>query len=114
MPPTLGDRLIHILDAIDTIEKGLAGKSFQDFSDDLLLRLAVERSYEIVSEASRHIPADMKDRETQINWRRMADLGNWLRHAYHRIDAAVLWDIAESDLTPLRLFVARIVRESKR
>ena len=37
-------------------------------------------------EASRHIPVDMKAKEPKINWRRLADLGNWLRHAYHRTD----------------------------
>lgn len=113
MPPTLGDRLIHILDAIDNIRKFLANKRRQDFAADLALRLAIERSFEIISEASRYIPEDMKAKEKKIAWERMADLGNWLRHAYHRIDADILWNIAENDLEPFRLFVERIVQASR-
>ena len=48
MPPTLADRLVHILAAIDTIENALANKRFDDVTGDLMLRLAVERSFEII------------------------------------------------------------------
>ena len=74
-----------------------------------MLRLAVERLLEIISEASRHIPVDMKAKEPNIHWRRLADLGNWLRHAYHRTDPGILWDMIENDLEPLKIFVRRIV-----
>jgi uncharacterized protein with HEPN domain len=50
----------------------------------------------------------MKNTEPRINWRRLADLGNWLRHAYHRTDAGILWDMVENDLEPLKIFVWRI------
>jgi uncharacterized protein with HEPN domain len=109
--PTLADRLSHINAAIDTIRKGLADQTLQSFRDDLLLRVGIERLLEIISEASRHIPPEVRDKETSIPWRRMADLGNLLRHAYHRVDAETLWNIARNDLEPLRVFVSRIVEE---
>ena len=109
MPPSLGDRLVHIVTAIDDIRALLRGRSRADFAADLMLRLATERLFEIISEASRHIPEDLKSKETEIAWQRMADLGNWLRHAYHRIDADILWNIAENDLQPLRRFVENII-----
>ncbi len=78
-----------------------------------MLRMAVERLFEIISEASRFIPEDMKAKEKDIAWQRMADLGNWLRHAYHRIDAEILWNIAQNDLEPLNRFVEQIVQTTK-
>jgi uncharacterized protein with HEPN domain len=78
MPPTLADRLVHILEAINTIQKLLAERTFEDFANDLLARLAVERSFEIISEASRRIPDDIKAQQRTINWRGLADLGNLL------------------------------------
>jgi uncharacterized protein with HEPN domain len=72
MRPTLADRLHHVLHAIENIERFLEGKRKEEFVSDQLLRLAVERSLEIISEASRRIPADVKARETQISWQ-------WLR-----------------------------------
>ena len=113
MPPSLGDRLAHILSAIDDIRALLRGRSREDFEADLMLRMAVERLFEIISEASRFIPNDMKAKETDIAWQRMADLGNWLRHAYHRIDAEILWNIAENDLEPLKRFVEAIVQRDR-
>jgi uncharacterized protein with HEPN domain len=99
--PTAGERIAHIDTAIDDIRGALAGQT-------MMLRLAVERLLEIISEASRHIPVDMKAKEPNINWRRLADLGNWLRHAYHRTDPGFLWDMIGNDLEPLKIFVRRI------
>src|ERR1700722_2458141 len=104
MPPTLGDRLVHILTAIEDIRAMLAGSSPAAFAADRMRRMAVERSFEIMSEASRYIPNDMKEAETDIAWRKLADLGNRLRHAYHRVDPNTLWDIANNDLEPLKRF----------
>jgi uncharacterized protein with HEPN domain len=75
MPPTLADRLVHILAAVDTIQTALANKAVDEFTKDILLRLAVERSFEIISEASRRIPDSVKAQQPAIDWLRMADLG---------------------------------------
>jgi uncharacterized protein with HEPN domain len=112
MPPTLADRLEHILTAIDTIQTALADKTLDDIAKNLMLRLAVERSFEIMCEASRRIPDDVKAQHPEIDWQGMVDFGNRLRHAYHRIDPNVLWQIAERDLPPLKAFAERVIRES--
>lgn len=112
MPPSLSDRLAHVLTAIDDIRALLRGRSRADFAAGLMLRMAVERLFEVISEASRFIPEELKTRERDIPWQRMADLGNWLRHAYHRIDADILWNIVENDLDPLKHCIERIVRTS--
>jgi uncharacterized protein with HEPN domain len=105
--PTIGERIAHIDAAIENIREALAGQTKASFANSLVLRLAVERLLEIISEASRHIPSEMKAMEPQINWRRLADLGNRLRHAYHRTDPGLLWDMVANDLEPLKIFVKR-------
>lgn len=60
MPPTLADRVRHILEAIVHIEHSLADVEYQQFSDDLFLRLAIERLLEIISEASRKFQQNSK------------------------------------------------------
>lgn len=113
MPPSLGDRLTHILQAIDDIDRLLQSRSRAEFASDIVLRLAIERLFEIISEASRFIPEDLKAKNADIPWRRIADLGNWLRHAYHRVDADILWNIAENDLGPLKRFVEQICNQNR-
>jgi len=102
-----------MLAAINTIQNALAGKEIPALARDLMLRLAVERSFEIICEASRRIPDEVKTLHPEIDWRGIADFGNELRHAYHRIDPTVLWEIAERDLPPLKQFVERVVDESE-
>ncbi|HXW27179.1 MAG TPA: HepT-like ribonuclease domain-containing protein [Xanthobacteraceae bacterium] len=112
MPPTLADRLRHVLDAITDINEILKNKNFDEFASNRLLCAATERLLEIVSEASRHIPEDIKARETSIPWQRVADLGNRLRHAYHRVDPNIIWRIAKGDLASLQAFAEKVIREA--
>jgi uncharacterized protein with HEPN domain len=114
MLPTLGDRLNHILEAILSIEELLAGKTQADILKNRHLRLSLERELEIISEASRKIPEQVKATESKIDWSAMAALGNRLRHAYHRIDIEILFNVAESDLPPLRAFIERVLSDYRK
>ena len=98
----------HILEAIANIEADIAGYDFERFRADRRTRQLVERNLEILSEASRRLPNEYKDREVQIPWRAIAGIGNVLRHDYHETYPTVLWDTCEKDLKPLKDAVLRI------
>ena len=53
---------------------------------------------EIVSEASRHLPDELKARHAEIPWKNLAGIGNILRHAYDKIAPDVLWKLVQADL----------------
>ena len=114
VPPSVADRIGHIATALGRIREITAGHTRESFKANFLVGIGVERLLEIISEASRHIPPDVKEQEPGINWRRLADLGNWLRHAYHLTDADLLWAMIEEDLEPLRIFVEQTAKDSKR
>lgn len=99
----VGDRLRHMLDAIEAIERYTRGKAIGDYVSDQMLSDAVERNLERLSEASRHLPTDLKAQHPEIPWRQVADLGNLLRHAYDRVDAARVWQIIVDDLPVLKV-----------
>lgn len=111
MPPTVQDRLLDILEAIADVNKILLGKTLEQFTADQMLRLATERLLEIVCEASRHLPDSVKKDAPDINWRKMADFGNRLRHAYHETDVVAVWEVIQQHLPPLKSFVERRIRE---
>ena len=103
-------RLRDIIDAIDQIDRLLAGKVFEDAQTDRVLRAAFERFLEILSEASRHIPPELKQLAPNTPWRRIGDIGNHLRHAYQRVDAELLWNLhADGSLADLRRVVAEFL-----
>ena len=74
-------------------------------------RDVVERNLEVISEASRRLPDDLKAARTQIDWRVLADLGNVLRHAYHRVEETRLIEIVVDHLPALELAVQAILAD---
>jgi uncharacterized protein with HEPN domain len=60
-----------------------------------------ERGVEIISEASRHLPDDLKARNPEIPWQKVAGIGNVLRHNYESVAAPVLWKLVKADLPTL-------------
>jgi uncharacterized protein with HEPN domain len=61
----------------------------------------LERGIEIVSEASRHLADEIKSRHPDIPWRKVAGIGNVLRHDYERIAAPVMWALVHDNLRSL-------------
>ncbi len=61
----------------------------------------IQRGIEIISEASRHLPNDMKARHPNIPWAKVAGIGNVLRHGYEDIAPAILWKLVREDLPHL-------------
>lgn len=110
MPPTAEDRLLDILEAIAEIEKMLAGCGLEQFTTDKIRRMATERYLEVVCEAARRLPDDIKQDEQGIDWRKMNDFGNRLRHAYHETDPVIVWDIIQNHLPRLNSFVKRRIQ----
>jgi uncharacterized protein with HEPN domain len=98
----------HILEAIANIETDTAGYDFEKFRADRRTRQLVERNLEILSEASRRLPEELKEDEARIPWRAIAGIGNVLRHDYHDTYPTVLWDTCKKDLKPLKDAVVRI------
>jgi uncharacterized protein with HEPN domain len=94
-------RLLDMIEAIDRVHLIVASVSLDVFEEDWEKRWVVERGIEILSEASRHLPQDLKARWPEIPWRKVAGIGNVLRHSYERIEADVLWKLATVDLIPL-------------
>jgi uncharacterized protein with HEPN domain len=110
----LVDRLDHIVEAVARIETLTAGKSFDDYTVDWMMRDAVERNFERLCEASRHIPDDLKARHAGIRWGLVADLGNVLRHAYDQVLDERIWNIVTNDLPPLKAALDAMLREAKK
>jgi uncharacterized protein with HEPN domain len=95
-------RIHDMLESIRGIEKALAGKTLRDYERSWLLRSAVERGIEVISEASRLLGSDQKAQHKDVRWKDIAGIGNILRHDYQRIDAAIIWRAVKDDLPPLK------------
>jgi len=94
-------RLLHIRDNIYLARKFVEGLDYEAFRDNLLIFYAVTRCLEIISEASRHLPDDMKARHPDIPWTEMAGAGNVYRHDYEDVQQRLVWGTVHRRLPAL-------------
>ncbi|MBI5281951.1 MAG: DUF86 domain-containing protein [Candidatus Solibacter usitatus] len=94
-------RLRDIRDNIDAVLSFTARMDFPQFCSDRRTVYTVTRALEIISEASRRLPDDLKERHPAIDWVAVAASGNIYRHEYESVDETILWQTIQHDLTPL-------------
>ena len=94
-------RLTDIIQACERLRARLQDIPLPAFEADWLNQWIVERGVEIISEASRHLPDDMKARHTNIPWPKVAGIGNLLRHNYERVSPSILWTLVHTELPVL-------------
>jgi uncharacterized protein with HEPN domain len=105
-------RLSDILDNIDAVAGMIEGMDLAGYRNDIRLRRAVERCVEIISEASRHIPMQLKGDYPDQPWEEIASIGNLLRHHYKRVDDLIMWKIATRSLTELRPIIVAMMNRT--
>ena len=93
--------MLDILQAIERIDAVVSNITLIEFEADWQSQWLVERGIQIISEASRHLTQEMKSQFPQIPWRKVADIGNVLRHDYGNVAAPILWKLAQDDLPVL-------------
>ena len=114
MPPSADDRLRDILSAIEKIERATRGMTATEFADDEIVRAATERFLGVVCEASLRLPHSIKQQAPDIDWRKMNDFANLLRHAYHSTKVDTVWDIILNHLPPLKALVEYNIRAARK
>jgi uncharacterized protein with HEPN domain len=96
-------RLSDMIEAIERIRSVVSGLSLEEFEGDWEYQWLVERGVQIISEASRHLSAELKARHPEIPWSKVAGIGSVLRHDYERIAPDVIWKLATIELRSLEV-----------
>ena len=106
MPSDAAGALADIEHHIDLAIGFMAGSDYEAFQEDLRTVYAITRCLEVISEASRRLPDDLKARHPSIPWKDIAGAGNVYRHDYEDVAARVLWDTVQFALPPLHAVIA--------
>jgi uncharacterized protein with HEPN domain len=94
-------RLDDMIDAAERVREVLGDLSVDDLEADWQRHWLIQRGIEIISEASRHLPEDVRARHPDIPWVKVAGIGNVLRHGYESVSAPVIWKLVREDLPHL-------------
>ena len=100
-----------ILTAITRIRAYIQGMSNAEFIVDFKTQDAVVRNLEIIGEAARSLPDDVKVKVTTVDWRKIISLRNVLIHEYFGISLPIIWDVVSNKLDDLEAECTRLARE---
>jgi len=100
-----------ILDAIDKIEQFVGDISYQEFIQDDKTSTAVVKKIEIIGEAIKNIPPDIRAKYSNIPWRDIVGMRNKISHGYFGIDYEIVWAVIKQKLPVLKAQVTQMLKE---
>ena len=107
-------RLEHILFHIRGVAETIACIDYDIFTTVYHMERTVERAVQIISEAVKALPSEMTADYPEMEWAKIAGIGNILRHEYQRIDPETMWRIAKVELPKLEIVVRRMLAQLDR
>ena len=107
----VGDYLQDILETIESCERFIEGMDFDQFVYDEKTIFAVNHALEIIGEATRHIPKEIRKEYPFVPWRKMAGIRDVIIHAYFGVNLNIIWNTANERLPELKRDIQKILEE---
>ena len=98
-------RLEDIVFYANNVMKILDGVSYEDFVNDIRIYYSVMKNIEIIGEAARMLSNEFKSSHTEIPWRAISNMRNFLVHEYFNVDSNTVWEVIHSDIVFLKKWV---------
>jgi uncharacterized protein with HEPN domain len=111
MSPSAREYLLHILDETTYIMTSSTRLDRETFSQDETLKRAYIRSIEVIGEAVKHLPNELRQKYNSIEWRAMAGMRDRLIHSYFGVDYDIVWDVVVRKIPQLDAEIRLILQQ---
>ena len=95
------DYLDDILEAVEKIERFTEGMDYAEFVEDSKTVDAVLRNFEVIGEAAKNIPEDVRQEYGDVPWSEMAGMRDKLIHGYATVELQIVWTTIQEELPTL-------------
>ena len=92
----------QILESISEIEQFTSNLTYEEFLANKMAIKAVSMNLLLIGENVKLVPLEIKEKYSQIPWKRLKSARNVLAHEYPKVEFRDLWDTAKSELPPLK------------
>jgi len=113
MKRTYKDYILDVLSSIQEIGEFTKDMNFEEFVKDRKTVNAVIRSLEVMGEAVKKIPVEIRDRYPEVPWKYIAGMRDKLIHEYHGVDLEIVWEVVKKEVPPLKQLFEKILIDLK-
>jgi uncharacterized protein with HEPN domain len=103
--------LKDILEALSAIERFVEGVEFEDFKKNDEKSSAVIRKFEIIGEATKNVPEEIKQIYPDVPWKEMAGFRDKLIHFYFGIKYEIVWQTIKNRIPQIKLLIQKILND---
>ena len=111
MKREIGDYIQDIIDAMDKTMEFIGNLSYDEFIKDDKTIFAVTRALEVIGEAVKNVPEEVRGKYPQVPWKDMAGMRDKLIHEYHGVRLDIVWETVKEGLPPLKPVFEKILAE---